>query len=167
MIRETISFCLVYLIASVTMILKKQWLPSYLILMFRWQQMILRLAIGLGSQIKINQRKQLSTLWTGSTVGKPVSSKIFANENLTFKNETLAFYGRKLKYEGHNFFSCTRNGLVFIKKSERSKPIKIPSLKTYDSFQDFSVKMKKLMQKDLLFKILKFGKIFVLILVKL
>ena len=67
----------------------------------------------------------------------------------------LAFYGRKLKCEGCIFFSCTRNGLVFIKKSERSKPIKIPSLKTfYDSLEIFSVKMKKLMQKDLLFKIL-------------
>ena len=65
----------------------------------------------------------------------PVNTKIFANENLTFKNETLAFHGRKLKYEGHIFSSYTRNGVVFIKKPERSKSIKIPSLKTfYDQF---------------------------------
>ena len=66
--------------------------------------MMLTLAIGLGSQIKINQRDQLSAIWTGSTVGKswktnkklaandfskykfPVNTKIFANKNLTFKN---------------------------------------------------------------------------------
>ena len=57
------------------------------------------------------------------------------NLNLTFKNETLAFHGRKLKCEGHIFSIYTRNGVVFIKKSERSKPMKIPSLKTfYDQF---------------------------------
>ena len=61
----------------------------------------------------------------------PVNTKIFANENLTFKNETLAFHGRKLKPEGRIFSSYTRNGVVFIKKSERSNPIKIPSLKTF------------------------------------
>ena len=65
----------------------------------------------------------------------PVSTKTFANENLTFKNETLAFHGRKLKREGHIFSSYTRNGVVFIKKSERSKPIKIPSLKTFYDLQ--------------------------------
>ena len=57
------------------------------------------------------------------------------NLNLTFKNETLAFHGIKLKCEGHIFSIYTRNGVVFIKKSERSKPMKIPSLKTfYDQF---------------------------------
>ena len=60
-----------------------------------------------------------------------MSTKIFANENLTFKNETLAFNRRKLKHKGHIFSSYTRNGVVFMKKSERSKPIKIPSLKTF------------------------------------
>ena len=64
----------------------------------------------------------------------PVSTKIFANENLTFKNETLASHGRKLKCVGHIFSSCTRSGVVFRKKSERSKSIKRPSLKTYDQF---------------------------------
>ena len=123
-IRETISFCLVYLIASVIMILKKQWLSSYLILMFRWKQMMLKLAIVLDSQVKINQRKRLSFLWTGSTVEKswktkkkmasidfckykfPVNTKIFTNKDLTFKNETLDFHGRKLTREGHIFSSC-------------------------------------------------------------
>ena len=114
---------------------------------------MLRLAIGLGSQIKVNRRKQLSALWTGRAVEKswntkkkmassdfckykcPVSTKIFTNENLTFKNETLAFHGRKLKGERHIFSSYNGNGVVFIKKSERSKPIKIPILKTfYDQF---------------------------------
>ena len=65
----------------------------------------------------------------------PVSTKIFANENLTFKNETLAFHGRKLKGERHIFSSYNGNGVVFIKKSERSKPIKIPSLKTFYDLQ--------------------------------
>ena len=66
------------------------------------------------------------------------NTKIFGNENLTFKNEKLAFHGRKLKHERHIFFSYTRNGVIFIKKSERSKPIKISSLKTfYDQFPRF------------------------------
>ena len=64
-----------------------------------------------------------------------MSTKIFANENLTFKNETLDFHERKLKNEGYIFSSYTRNDVVFIKNPERSKPIKIPSLKTfYDQF---------------------------------
>ena len=64
-----------------------------------------------------------------------MNTKVFANENLTFKNETMAFHGIKPKREDHIFSSSTRNGVVFIKISERSKPIKIPSLKTfYDQF---------------------------------
>ena len=35
----------------------------------------------------------------------PVNTKIFANENLTFKDVTLAFHGRKLKREGYIFSS--------------------------------------------------------------
>ena len=52
----------------------------------------------------------------------------FAYENLTFKNETLAFFGRKLKREGQVFFSYTRNGVVFIKIFERFKSIKYTKL---------------------------------------
>ena len=36
----------------------------------------------------------------------PVNTKIFTNKDLTFKNETLDFHGRKLKREGHIFSSC-------------------------------------------------------------
>ena len=60
-----------------------------------------------------------------------MNSKIFANENLTFKNETLAFHERKLKCEGHIFSSYTRNGMVFVKKSERFMPIKTTCLKIF------------------------------------
>ena len=68
----------------------------------------------------------------------PGNTKIFDNKNLTFKNETLAFPGRKLKHERPIFFTYTRNGVIFIKKSERSKPIKISSLRTfYDKFPSF------------------------------
>ena len=45
----------------------------------------------------------------------PGSTKIFANENLTFKDETLAFHGMKLEREGHIFSTYTKNGAVFIK----------------------------------------------------
>ena len=38
------------------------------------------------------------------------------------------FYGRKVKVEGHIFSSYTRNGVVFIQKSERSKPTHLESL---------------------------------------
>ena len=45
------------------------------------------------------------------------ANKIFANEDLSFRNEILAFHGRKLKHEGHIFSSYTRNGsVVFMKK---------------------------------------------------
>ena len=52
------------------------------------------------------------------------SSKIFINENLTRVNENIAFQGRKLKRKGMVNACCTRNGVIHIKKSERSKPIK-------------------------------------------
>ena len=107
---------------------------------------------GLGSQVKINQRKQPSALSTGRTVEKiskikkkvfndfskyrfSGNTKIFSNKNLTFKNQTLAFHGTKLKCEGHIFSSYVRNRSALIKKSERSMPIKTTTLKTfYDQF---------------------------------
>ena len=62
---------------------------------------------GIGQSDKNKSRKQLSALWTENIVEKswetkkmasndlskynfPVNTKIFADENLTFKNETLA-----------------------------------------------------------------------------
>ena len=67
-------------------------------------------------------------------------------------NETPAFHGRKLKHEGHIFSSYTKNGVVFIKNFERSKPIKVPSFKTCEFVK---------------FANLSLVKIFVLFLVKL
>ena len=67
------------------------------------------------------------------------SSKIFINENLTRVNENIAFKGRKLKIKGMVNACYTRNGVIHIKKSERSKPIKIYHMsEMYDLFPDFN-----------------------------
>ena len=45
----------------------------------------------------------------------PGKTKTFITENLAFKNETLAFHGRRLKRNCHVFSRYTKNGMVFIK----------------------------------------------------
>ena len=130
---------------------------------------------GIGQSDKNKSRKQLSALWTENIVEKswktkkmasndlskynfPVNTKIFADENLTFKNETLAIYQRNLKRGGHVFSSYTRNGVVFIKDLKDLSPKKYQAWNhSMISFQIFSVEMKKLMPKDLPIEILKFG----------
>ena len=67
------------------------------------------------------------------------STKILINENLTSVNESIAFQGWKLKCNGviHAFY--TRNGVVHLKKSERSKPIKVYHMcEMYDLFPNFN-----------------------------
>ena len=69
-----------------------------------------------------NKKKMVSSDF--SKFKFPVNTKIFANENLTFKNETLAFYQTKLKRGGHIFSSYTRNGAIFIKDLKDLSPKK-------------------------------------------
>ena len=52
------------------------------------------------------------------------NTKVFINENLTLMNENIAFTNRKLKCSGF-FNACFAiDGIVRIKKSENSKPLK-------------------------------------------
>ena len=52
------------------------------------------------------------------------NTKVFINENLTLMNENIAFTNRKLKCSGF-FNPCFAiDGIVRIKKSENSKPLK-------------------------------------------
>ena len=53
------------------------------------------------------------------------NNKIFINENLTRANESIAFCGRKLKRNSKIHSCFTRDGIVFIKKTEKSKAFKV------------------------------------------
>ena len=65
--------------------------------------------------------------------------KVFINENLTLMNENIAFNGRKLKRSGLVHACFTFNGIVHIKKSENSKPLKVFQMKNFrELFPDFN-----------------------------
>ena len=53
------------------------------------------------------------------------NTKVFINENLTLMNENIAFNGRKLKWSGLVHACFTIDGIVGIKNSENSKPLKV------------------------------------------
>ena len=54
-------------------------------------------------------------------------------------NEAIAFQKRKLKCNGIIYASYTRNGVVHLKKSEWSKPIKVFFMcEMYDLFPNFN-----------------------------
>ena len=50
--------------------------------------------------------------------------------NITLMNENIAFNGRKLKQSGLVHACFTNDGIVRIKKSENSKPLKVFHMKT-------------------------------------
>ena len=50
-------------------------------------------------------------------------TKIFINENLTVKNEHLAFNCRQLKKRNYIFSTFTKNSTVYIKQNENSRPV--------------------------------------------
>ena len=50
---------------------------------------------------------------------------IFVNENLTPMNETIAYNCRKLKRGGLIHACYSRNGIVYIKENETSRPIRV------------------------------------------
>ena len=66
------------------------------------------------------------------------NNKIFINENLTRANESIAFCGRKLKRNSKIHSCFTRDGIVFIKKTEKSKAFKVHHMNVlYDAFPEF------------------------------
>ena len=52
-------------------------------------------------------------------------TNIFVNENLAPMNETIAYNCRKLTCSGLIHASYSRNGIVYIKENETSRPIKV------------------------------------------
>ena len=52
-------------------------------------------------------------------------TRIFINENLMVKNEHLAFNCRQLKKRNYIFATFTKNGTVYIKQNENSRPVVI------------------------------------------
>ena len=51
--------------------------------------------------------------------------RISINENLTVKNEHLAFNCRQLKDRNYIFGTFTKNGTVYVKQNENSRPVAI------------------------------------------
>ena len=60
----------------------------------------------------------------GHKLGK-ILTNIFVSENLTPMNATIAYNCRKLKHSGLIHACYSRNGIVYIKENETSKPIKV------------------------------------------
>ena len=60
----------------------------------------------------------------GHKLGK-ILTNIFVSENLAPMNETIAYNCRKLKHSGLIHACYSRNGIVYIKENETSKPIKV------------------------------------------
>ena len=57
-------------------------------------------------------------------------TKIFINENLTVKNEHLAFNCRQLKKRNYIFSTFTKKGIVYIKQNKNSRPVVIINERT-------------------------------------
>ena len=66
------------------------------------------------------------------------NNKIFISENIIRANESIAFCGRKLKRNSKIYSCFTRDGIVFIKKTEKSKALKVHHMNVlYDAFPAF------------------------------
>ena len=60
------------------------------------------------------------------------------NKNLTRANESIAICGRKLKMNSEIHSCFTRDGIVFIKKTETSKAFRVHHMNVlYDAFPEF------------------------------
>ena len=65
-------------------------------------------------------------------------TRIFINENLKVKNEHLAFNCRSLKKRNYIFGIFTKNGTVYIKENENSRPVVILNMDAlHDKFPNF------------------------------
>ena len=66
-------------------------------------------------------------------------TRIFINENLTVKNEHLAFNCRQLKKGNYIFSTFTKNGTVYVKQNENSRPVAILNMNVlHDMFPNFN-----------------------------
>ena len=80
-------------------------------------------------------------------------NKIFINENLTRANESIAFCGRKLKRNSKIHSCFTRDGIVFIKKTEKSKAFKVHHMNVlYDAFREFDFAMMMGLSSTMMFR---------------
>ena len=52
-------------------------------------------------------------------------TRIFINENLIVKNKHLAFNCRQFKKRSYIFGTFTKNGTVYVKQNENSRPVAI------------------------------------------
>ena len=67
------------------------------------------------------------------------NTKVFIDENLKLMNENIAFNGRKLKWSGLVHACFIIDGIVCIKKSQNSKPLKVFQIKNlHELFPDFN-----------------------------
>ena len=92
-------------------------------------------------------RKKLKS-FNSESIGLP-NVKLYFNENLTEYNNTLIFYGRKLKRAGLINSSYTLNGTVHILQTVGERPIKVfhmsklldlyPNFEFYNNDGDVSV----------------------------
>lgn len=68
------------------------------------------------------------------------SATAFINENLTIKNEQLAFDCRQLKMTIQVFAMFTKNGMVYITQNENSRPVLITDIIIFqEMFPEFYV----------------------------
>ena len=65
-------------------------------------------------------------------------TRIFINENLTLKNEHLAFNCRQLKKKNYILGTFTKNGTVYVKQNENSRLVTILNMKVlHDMLPNF------------------------------
>ena len=89
-------------------------------------------------KVLFNKKKLSSVDWSKEDFTQ--NTKIFANENLTPMNESIAYNCRRLKCSGliHGCFS--RDDIVRIKCWEKDRPMKISHVdKLHGLFPDFDV----------------------------
>ena len=83
-------------------------------------------------------RKKLININSETKYNFSQNNKIFINKNLTHANESIPFCGRKLKRNSKIQSCFTRDGIVFIKKTEKSKAFKVHHMNVlYDAFPEF------------------------------
>ena len=65
-------------------------------------------------------------------------TRIFINENLIVKNKHLAFNRRQFKKRSYIFGTFTKNGTVYVKQNENSRPVAILNMNVlHDMFPNF------------------------------
>ena len=74
----------------------------------------------------------------GSIYNFSQNNKFFIYKNLTDANESIAIFGRTLKMNSKINSCFSRDGIVFIKKREKSKAFRVHHMNVlYDAFPEF------------------------------